>query len=62
VDGVREHTKTHKDLEWFGSLEHNTLRSFFCIAPARSWSTELEKASVCDLSEEGLSLSRIAQA
>jgi hypothetical protein len=52
VGSVKEHTRTHIDLEWFGLLKCNTLRSFFCIASVRSWSTKLKawgSYSVCEL-------------
>jgi hypothetical protein len=63
VAHMRIHRNT-QDLEWFGPLERNALYPLFCIALVRSWSTELEEASVCVcvLHEKGLSCSRVQQA
>jgi hypothetical protein len=40
-------TQTHKDLEWFGPPERNTLRPIFLYCSRESLSTKLEKACVC---------------
>jgi hypothetical protein len=58
VDGVREHTETHKNLEWFEPPERNTLHPLFLYCS----SNILDEASVCDLPEESLSISRVGQA
>jgi hypothetical protein len=48
------HTRTHKNLEWFGPSERNTIRPLLCIALVRAWITELEEARGCVLPEKGL--------
>jgi hypothetical protein len=47
VGSVKGDTRTHKDLEWFRPSERNTLHPLFLYCFRRSWSTELEEASVC---------------
>jgi hypothetical protein len=59
-----KNTRTHKDLEWFGTPKRNTLIHFFCIALVISSSTELEEASGCScvMPEKGLNELRARQA
>jgi hypothetical protein len=60
----QKNTRAHKDLEWFGSSERNTLYPLFCIAPERAYSTELVEASGCVyvMPEKGLNELRARQA
>jgi hypothetical protein len=60
---VSEHTRTPRDLEWFGPPERNTLCPLFMYCSSKILSTELEEASVYggSLPEKGLRRVRIRQ-
>jgi hypothetical protein len=57
--GIEKHTRTHQDLEWFGTPERNTLRSLFyyCFSKILEYKVcNLRKLWCVWIAQEGLEI------